>query len=209
MEEERDKALRILLNPDSLRRYDPWDLKVYALLEIFRDYATKMQMVDFRLSGVAVSTSSIIYKLKAGRIFYKARESRPEVPVLGGPAIEIQPSYPVELGAGDMDELMEAFREMVSQLLNQKGMEGPKSIEPIDAPIISETLMLEELINYKKAILERLKEGSLAFYELVRGMDAVEVVRMFLSLLLLAHEGSVCVNTDLMLELPGQGCAEF
>ncbi|MCL4344172.1 MAG: hypothetical protein JRN26_02585 [Nitrososphaerota archaeon] len=209
MEEERDKALRILLNPDSLHRYDPWDLKVYALLEIFRDYATKMQMVDFRLSGVAVSTSSIIYKLKAGRIFYKVRESRPEVPLLEGPAIDIQPSYPVELSAGDVDELMEAFREMVSQLLSQKGMEGPKSIEPIDAPIISETLMLEELMNYKKTILERLKGGSMAFYELVRGMDAIDVVRMFLSLLLLAHEGSICVNSELMLELPNQGCADF
>lgn len=208
MEEERDRALRILLNPDSLRRYDPWELKVYALLEIFRDYATKMQMVDFRLSGVAVSTSSIIYKLKASRIFYKARESRPELPGLEGPVIEIQPSYPVELSAGDLDELMEAFREMVSQLLNQRGMEGPKSIEPIDAPIISETIMLEELVNYKKMILERLKGGHLTFYDLVSGMSVTDVVRMFLSLLLLAHEGSVCVNEELMLELADHGCAE-
>ncbi len=209
MEEERDKALRILLNPDSLRRYDPWDLKVYALLEIFRDYATKMQMVDFRLSGVAVSTSSIIYKLKAGRIFYKVRESKQEAPPFEGPAIDIQPSYPVELGAGDIDELMEAFREMVSQLLSQGGIEGPKSIEPIDAPIISETLMLEELANYKKIILERLKGGAMDFYELIKGMSVVETIRAFLSLLLMAHEGSVCVNSELMLGLPNPGCSEF
>ncbi|MEM0122930.1 MAG: hypothetical protein QXI38_00315 [Conexivisphaerales archaeon] len=209
MEEERDKALRILLNPDSLRRYDPWNLKVYVLLEIFRDYATKMQMVDFRLSGVAVSTSSIIYKLKAGRIFYKAKESRPGAPIFEGPAIDIQPSYPVELSTGDIDELMEAFREMVSQLLNQKGMEGPKSIEPIDVSVISETLMLEELMSYKKTILERLKGGSIAFYELIRGMSVIDVIRIFLSLLILAHEGSVCINDELKLELPNPGCAEF
>ncbi len=206
MEEERDKALRILLNPDSLRRYDPWDLKIYALLEIFRDYATKMQMVDFRLSGVAVSTSSIIYKLKASRIFYKVKEPRQAVPPLDEPSISIQPSYPVELGVGDIDELMEAFRELVSQLLSQSGMEGPKSIEPIEAPLISETLMLEELTNYRKMILERLKAGPVDFYDLVKGMDIADVVRVFLSLLLLAHEGSVCINGELMLEPPNPEC---
>jgi len=206
MEEEREKALRILLNPDSLRRYDPWDLKIYVLLEIFRDYVAKMQMVDFRLSGVAISTSSIIYKLKASRIFYKVKEPRQGAPPLEEPQINLQPSYPVELGVGDIDELMEAFRELVSQLLSQREIEVPKSIEPIEAPLISETLLLEELASYRKMILEKLSAGPVDFYELVKGMDIIDVVRVFLTLLVLAHEGSVCINGELKLELPNPGC---
>ena len=206
MEEEREKALRILLNPDSLRRYDPWDLKIYVLLEIFRDYLAKMQMVDFRLSGVAISTSSIIYKLKASRIFYKVKEPRQGAPPLEGPQINLQPSYPVELGVANIDELMEAFRELVSQLLSQREVEVPKSIEPIEAPLISETLLLEELASYRKMILEKLSAGPVDFYELVKGMGIIDVVRVFLTLLVLAHEGSVCINGELMLELPNPGC---
>ncbi len=197
---EISDGIKILLNPDLVRRLNPWEFKVYVLLELFKKYLEETRMTDFRLSGIAVSTSSLIYEMKVKKMFYepKKRELRKsEAPL--DIEVNLQPYIPLEIPIADLDELIEAFKEMIKELTNKQSL-IPKGIEPSLLPVINETLVLESLKKYENLVLSILKnKGKASLYEIIKVNNALEAIRMFLAILLLLSDGKIDVNEDLQI----------
>ncbi len=194
LSEENDEAIRILLNPDRLRRLDPWQLKVYVLLDVFRKYVLGMELKDFRISGIAVSTSSIIYKLKATRMFYRPRPRQATQMAQGVPEL-LHEAYAAEVRVGDVGELVEAFKELIDEIAGRKA--GTKGIEPLVIMPTSEEEMLKVIESYMNYVIEAVKVGPVSFYDIFKGKDMLEAVRVFLAVLFLLSEGKIEVDDDL------------
>jgi len=82
--DEISGSIRVLLNPDLVKRLNPWELKIYVLLELFKKYLEESKLADFRLSGIAISTSSLIYEMKVKKILYEPKrrdQVKEEVPL--------------------------------------------------------------------------------------------------------------------------------
>ncbi|MDP8023240.1 MAG: hypothetical protein ACP5LF_02820 [Nitrososphaeria archaeon] len=192
--------IKVLLNPDLVRRLNPWELKVYVLLELFKKYLEETKLTDFRLSGIAVSTSSLIYEMKVKKLFYepkKREQQRGEISL--NVDVNLQPYIPLEIPVADLDELIEAFKEMIRELSNRQDL-IPKGIEPSSLPVINETLVLETLKKYENIVIAILKEkGKSSIYEIIKGSNPLEIIRMFLAILLLLSDGKIDIDENLQI----------
>ncbi len=192
--------IKVLLNPDLVRRLNPWELKVYVLLELFKKYLEETKLTDFRLSGIAVSTSSLIYEMKVKKLFYepkKREQQRGEISL--NVDVNLQPYIPLEIPVADLDELIEAFKEMIRELSNRQDL-IPKGIEPSSLPVINETLVLETLKKYENIVIAILKEkGKSSIYEIIKGNNPLEIIRMFLAILLLLSDGKIDIDENLQI----------
>ncbi len=192
--------IKILLNPDLVKRLNPWELKVYVLLELFKKYIEETKLTDFRLSGIAVSTSSLIYEMKVKKLFYepkKREQQRNEISL--NVDVNLQPYIPLEIPVADLDELIEAFKEMIKEFSNRQDL-IPKGIEPSSLPVINETLVLETLKKYEDIVIAILKEkGKSSLYEIIKGGNSLEIIRMFLAILLLLSDGKIDIDENLQI----------
>ncbi len=204
---EKGADIKVLLNPDLVRRLNPWELKVYILLELFRKYLESMKLVDFRLSGVALSTSSLIYELKAKRILYEPRhEARQRAQEEA--RIDLRPYVLIEVPSTDLNELVEAFRELVSELARSQ-LSIPKAIEPSEVPLVGELSVLEAIKKYEDEVIAMLeREGRRSLYDLLSGRSALEVIRYFLAVLFLLSEGRIDISESLEIFIPEKGSAQ-
>lgn len=198
MSADDEDAIRILLNPERLRKMDPWQLKVYVLLDVFRRYVLGMEIKDFRASGIAISTSSIIYKLKALRMFYRPRQRQAPGGDLG-PELSLSAAYPAEVRVADMGELVEALKELIDEIT--RGRAEVKGIEPLEVAPSGEEEALRAIEAYMQEVLEALKRGPVNLYDLLRGRERLEAVRVFLAVLFLLSDGLVLIDEGLNMRL--------
>jgi len=198
-------SIRVLLNPDLVKRLNPWELKIYVLLELFKKYLEEAKSADFRLSGIAISTSSLIYEMKVKKILYepKRREQvKEEIPL--NINVSLQPYVPLEIPVVDLDELIEAFKEMIKALTKRQEM-IPRGIEPSSLPVINETLAVEIIKKYENFVLSLLKEkGKSSIYDILKGKTPLEVIRVFLAILLLLSDKKIEIDETMNLFLSKQ-----
>jgi chromatin segregation and condensation protein Rec8/ScpA/Scc1 (kleisin family) len=198
-------SIRVLLNPDLVKRLNPWELKIYVLLELFKKYLEEAKSADFRLSGIAISTSSLIYEMKVKKILYepKRREQvKEEIPL--NINVSLQPYVPLEIPVVDLDELIEAFKEMIKALTKRQEM-IPRGIEPSSLPVINETLAIEIIKKYESFVLSLLKEkGKSSIYDILKGKTPLEVIRVFLAILLLLSDKKIEIDETMNLFLSKQ-----
>jgi chromatin segregation and condensation protein Rec8/ScpA/Scc1 (kleisin family) len=198
-------SIRVLLNPDLVKRLNPWELKIYVLLELFKKYLEEAKSADFRLSGIAISTSSLIYEMKVKKILYepKRREQvKEEIPL--NINVSLQPYVPLEIPVVDLDELIEAFKEMIKALKKRQEM-IPRGIEPSSLPVINETLAIEIIKKYENFVLSLLKEkGKSSIYDILKGKTPLEVIRVFLAILLLLSDKKIEIDETMNLFLSKQ-----
>jgi chromatin segregation and condensation protein Rec8/ScpA/Scc1 (kleisin family) len=198
-------SIRVLLNPDLVKRLNPWELKIYVLLELFKKYLEEAKSADFRLSGIAISTSSLIYEMKVKKILYepKRREQvKEEIPL--NINVSLQPYVPLEIPVVDLDELIEAFKEMIKVLTKRQEM-IPRGIEPSSLPVINETLAIEIIKKYENFVLSLLKEkGKSSIYDILKGKTPLEVIRVFLAILLLLSDKKIEIDETMNLFLSKQ-----
>jgi chromatin segregation and condensation protein Rec8/ScpA/Scc1 (kleisin family) len=198
-------SIRVLLNPDLVKRLNPWELKIYVLLELFKKYLEEAKSADFRLSGIAISTSSLIYEMKVKKILYepKRREQvKEEIPF--NINVSLQPYVPLEIPVVDLDELIEAFKEMIKALTKRQEM-IPRGIEPSSLPVINETLAIEIIKKYENFVLSLLKEkGKSSIYDILKGKTPLEVIRVFLAILLLLSDKKIEIDETMNLFLSKQ-----
>jgi len=198
-------SIRVLLNPDLVKRLNPWELKIYVLLELFKKYLEEAKSADFRLSGIAISTSSLIYEMKVKKILYepKRREQvKEEIPL--NINVSLQPYVPLEIPVIDLDELIKAFKEMIKALTKRQEM-IPRGIEPSSLPVINETLAIEIIKKYENFVLSLLKEkGKSSIYDILKGKTPLEVIRVFLAILLLLSDKKIEIDETMNLFLSKQ-----
>lgn len=201
--EDGSSAIKILLNPDLLRRYDPWKLSVNDLLQLFYDYLLELPLIDFRVTGLALNTSSLIYKFKAQRLFYEPSTYRKPTFELDYPLKELMAPYATEFPITDMNELLEAFRDLLKELEREGPISHPQAIEPASIPLLDEKSELEIIKPLEEMILNKLATvGHISFYDLIKGMDALNVIRHFFALLYLITAGQIEIAEGLEIILP-------
>lgn len=193
----------ILFNLSKLKHTRPWDVNVAPLLRLLLSEIRRRGYVDFVASGIALLTSSVIYRMQAEslfrsyaeekRVFQRASEEKPITP----PPIRLP--FRKQPLVASIDELISALAEVLraEEELAQSRASKPVLPEPVEAvPPPDEFFVyledrMEELLQKIKLMLGG--KGIIAFSKLVEASSRKELARIFLLLLFLATRGDVAL----------------
>ncbi|MDG6928941.1 MAG: hypothetical protein JRN39_03660 [Nitrososphaerota archaeon] len=199
-EPSRDDSVRLLLNPNLALRQKPWDVSIHLLLQRFLDFLMERPIMDMRLSGLALLTSSIIYKLKVEQLFYEeGRTARKRVSDLEEPVEVLRMPFRLQPPVSDMSDLISALESLLREMEKPTADEHDTSIfrPALEAQVIEKDTITEVIQEYSVSVLERLRDrAQLGFSELAAGADWVETVRLFIVILFLAHQGKVVLTQE-------------
>ncbi|MFB0501671.1 MAG: hypothetical protein ACETVP_04310 [Candidatus Bathyarchaeia archaeon] len=187
----------VLFELHKLRRVRPWDVNISFLLSSFLNEMEKRGDVDFRASGVALDSSSLIYLMKS-KLLLKLEE--PPAPPKSPPDFLPPPLFlPLryELTSTTIEHLLEALDEVLKgeQSLALKPRlkpvlpPPPEFLPPVDLYLMEIEKQMEQL--YRS--LSRVADGSrlIVFSKVVAGLEKLEAVKTFIVLLFLAQAGKV------------------
>ncbi|MFL6391779.1 MAG: chromosome segregation protein ScpA [Nitrososphaeraceae archaeon] len=198
-----EPPLSLLFNPSLLTtKKNVWDIDVTMLLDTLLKLINTTGKKDLRVCGIAILSSSIIYRLKVESIFRLEKiamqrkgvddhQLQQPVPDLNPVEIpfRIESTYPVSL-----EELLHVLENMISELANPRPKKKQLKLEPV------ETFDFDQYIIKFEHILQRYEDmifdivtadGEAIFKILVAKMKPIEIVRCFIAVLYLATKGKV------------------
>ncbi|MFL6380499.1 MAG: chromosome segregation protein ScpA [Nitrososphaeraceae archaeon] len=198
-----EPPLSLLFNPSLLTtKKNVWDIDVTMLLDTLLKLINTTGKKDLRVCGIAILSSSIIYRLKVESIFRLEKiamqrkgvddhQLQQPVPDLNPVEIpfRIESTYPVSL-----EELLHVLENMISELANPRPKKKQLKLEPV------ETFDFDQYIIKFEHILQRYEDmifdivtadGEAIFKILVAKMEPIEIVRCFIAVLYLAMKGKV------------------
>jgi len=168
-------------------------------LQQLRSYAERLGR-PLPLYGLAVRSSSLIYRLKVETLFEEPAKRRapPRASSLAPPPILDRLSMPFrrEPALVSVEELLAALEELLRE--EPSAPQAPRALEPLEQPQPQE-LLSASLARHLQELRLRILElsgvrGELLFSQLVAGLGAQEAARAFLCLLFLAQEGAVLLE---------------
>lgn len=195
----REDAIRILLNPNIALRQKPWDLNIQLLLEKFLEYLKEKPVTDMRLSGLALITSSLIYKLKVEHLFYEEeRYTRKRVSELVEPIEVLKMPFRLQPPVSDISDLISALQSLLIEMQQSREIRERNPFQPgIEQQVIERENITTMIEVYSTKVLEKLKEsGQISLFDLLEKKDWIEMVRLFITVLYLAHTQKIVVNQD-------------
>ena len=187
----------ILFELHKLRRVRPWNVNIAFLLTSFLEEMEKRGDIDFRASGVALESSSLIYLVKS-KLLLKLEE--PPAPPKPPPDFLPPPLFlPLryELTSTTIQHLLEALDEVLKgerSLALKPRLEPvlpppPEFLPPIDLYLMEIEKKMQRL--YHSLLRFADKERLIIFSKVVAGMEKLETVKTFIVLLFLAQAGKV------------------
>src|ERR671928_864048 len=199
-----EPPLSLLFNPSLLTtKKDVWDIDVTMLLNMLLKLINTTGKKDLRICGIAILSSSIIYRLKVESIFrlekiamqrkgvVEDHRSQQPIPDLNPVEIpfRIESTYPVSL-----EDLLQVLENMISELANPKPKKKQLDLEPVETFDFDQYLIKFEHIlqRYENMIFDIVSaDGEAIFKILVAKMAPIEIVRCFIAVLYLAMKGKV------------------
>lgn len=198
-----EPPLNLLFNPSLLTaKKDVWDINVTMLLEMLLHLINMTGKKDLRICGIAILSSSIIYRLKVESIFRLEKiamqrkgldDHRLQQPIPDLNAVEIpfriESTYPVSL-----EDLLSVLENMISELANPRQKKKQLRLEPVETFNFDQYLVKFEQIlqRYEDMIFDIINADGMAMFKmLVKKMKPIEVVRYFIAMLYLAMKGRV------------------
>lgn len=199
-----EPPLNLLFNPSLLTaKKDVWDINVTMLLEMLLHLINMTGKKDLRICGIAILSSSIIYRLKVESIFRLEKiamqrkglddDHRLQQPIPDLNAVEIpfriESTYPVSL-----EDLLSVLENMISELANPRQKKKQLRLEPVETFNFDQYLVKFEQIlqRYEDMIFDIINADGMAMFKmLVKKMEPIEVVRYFIAMLYLAMQGRV------------------
>ena len=188
---------QILFETHKLAKAKPWSINISFLLDSFLEEMTKLGEVDFRASGVALDSSSLIYLMKSRLLLKLEDPPKPPRPVADftPPPIFLPLRY--ELTSTTFEQLLEALD---SALKAEKLPPSPIRLEP-PLPSIDEIIPqfdrymaeIEDLMdNLYTNIVSLLGEKPyIVFQALIEDQDPLQTIQTFILLLFLAQKGRI------------------
>jgi chromatin segregation and condensation protein Rec8/ScpA/Scc1 (kleisin family) len=189
--------LSVLFEIHRLEKIIPWDVNISFLLTTFLEEMEHRGEIDFRASGVALESSTIIYLMKS-KLLLKLEEPPPppkSPPDFLPPPMFLPLRY--ELSSTTLENLLNVLDEVL------KGERiGPSPLQP-PPPLLSPLeiipsvdLYLVEIETRMKSLYSQLcllasKAELVAFSKLVAGLERLEAVKTFIVLLFLAQRGKI------------------
>jgi segregation and condensation protein A len=200
--------LNLLFNPSILNKKDVWDVDISILLELLLTLINKSEKKDLRLCGLALLTSSIIYRLKVESIFNLEKiamqkkevlqnyEAQTPIPELNGLQIPYrhESMYPVSV-----EDLLTVLENLLQEIDNSRLKNKDMRLEPLESFVNFNDYLLkfeEQLEAYEKSIMSLLCASgkNISFYEIISSKESIEAIRYFIALLYLATKGKVLLE---------------
>ena len=197
--------INVLFNPSLVSKKGIWSINISYLLELFIKILESMKKKDLRLCGIAVLSSSIIFRIKVESIFileriaeksrYTSVNDVKEIKTMINNNVNIlampyrhEATYDITL-----EELLTILSNIVQRISTSK--ENAISIEPIDYYDDSHLIDLESVIGeYKQRLYTTLNGKDILFNEFVSGLDPLDVARYFIAMLHLCMEGKISIE---------------
>jgi chromatin segregation and condensation protein Rec8/ScpA/Scc1 (kleisin family) len=189
--------LSILFEIHRLEKIMPWDVNISFLLTTFLEEMEQRGEIDFRASGVALESSSIIYLMKS-KLLLKLEEPPPppkSPPDFLPPPMFLPLRY--ELSSTTLESLLDVLDEVLrGERLGPSLPTPPPPVLPTPEIIPSVDLYLVEIETRMKTLYRQLwrlagKEELVGFSKLVTGLEKLEAVKTFIVLLFLAQRGKI------------------
>jgi segregation and condensation protein A len=193
--------LDLLFNPSVLSKKDVWEIDVSLLLEMLLNLINNSGKKDLRMCGIAVLSSSLIYRLKVESILRLEKISKTKKgieivdikPIPNLKPIEIpfriEPTYPVTL-----EELLHVLENMINGLANPKPNRNQLNLESVETFNFDEYLVKFEKIlqSYEDMIFDIVAaDKCVEFKNLTLKMNSIEMVRCFVAILYLAMKRKI------------------
>jgi len=189
--------LNLLFELHKLQKIVPWDINISFLLSSFLGEMEKRGEVDFRASGVALDSSATIYLMKS-KLLLKLEEPPPppkSPPDFLPPPLFLPLRY--ELTSTTIQHLLDVLDEVLKgeRLFRLEARQEvdlltpPEILPPIDLYLME----IEERMNRLYDRLVRMAgEGRLVVFSgVVAGLERLEAIKTFITLLFLAQAGRV------------------
>jgi chromatin segregation and condensation protein Rec8/ScpA/Scc1 (kleisin family) len=187
----------ILFELHKLQKILPWDISISFLLTSFLGEMEKRGEIDFRASGMALDSSTTIYLMKS-KLPLKLEEPPPSPkppPDYLPPPLLIPLRY--ELTSTTIQHLLSVLDETLKgeRLFDLKPPPGPIPPPPSEIlPPIDQYLMEieEQMVNLYRRLLQLASRGKLiVFSQILAGLERLEAIKRFITLLFLAQNGKV------------------
>ena len=114
------EPVNILFNPSSVIKKDVWDIDLIQILNLLKKILEKTGRKDLKVAGMAVLSSSLIYRMKVESIFALQKAAMEKKPMHQRTDIDIElidipyrheSTYPVSL-----DDLLAYYRTSLARL---------------------------------------------------------------------------------------------
>jgi len=194
--------ISILFDVVKLQKTHPWDIDLRSLLEMIVTEIRRAGHIEFEASGVALLSSAIIYRRKSELLLKleeppKPPEQKEIIPTILPVAINL----PVMAAHGkiSLSELAQALMEAISAQMSEKG-EG-EVLEEFPPLLERPDEFMTNLEKHMGELLERIQDllkgkDLVSFSFVTNGMDLIEAIRTFITLLFLASGGAICIQQD-------------
>ena len=189
--------LNVLFELHKLQRIAPWEINISFLLASFLNEMEQRGEIDFRASGVALDSSATIYLMKS-KLLLKLEEPPPppkSLPDFLPPPLLMPLRY--ELTSTTVQHLLDVLDEVLKgERLFKSVPKHEQFLLPLREIIPSVDLYLVEIEERMSRLFERLlhfaqKEKLIVFSSVVAGLDRLEAVKTFITLLFLAQAGQI------------------
>ena len=187
----------VLFELHRLQKILPWDVNISFLLTSFLEEMERRGEIDFRASGMALDSSATIYLMKSKLLLMLEEPPPPpkSLPDFLPPPLLIPLRY--ELTSTTIQQLLTVLDEALKS-------EGPYELKlptepapppPLEIlPPIDRYLMEieQEMNNLHERLLQLAATGKLIiFSQITAGLDRLEAIKRFITLLFLAQRGRV------------------
>ena len=204
MSEEQNLSIssapvNILFNPLSDAKKEVWEIDLIQILNLLIKILEKSGKKDLRVAGMAVLSSSLIYRMKVESIFALQRAAMEKKPLKQRTDIDVElidipyrheSTYPVSL-----DDLLGLLQNLIGTIANPQSRRNKQvEIEPIEPPDFQEYFIsLESIIGkYENLIIRKITpEGWGLLQNIIIDLDEVDSIRCFFAILFLARDQKI------------------
>ena len=193
------EPVNILFSPSSAIKKDVWEIDLIQILNLLIKILEKTGKKDLKVAGMAVLSSSLIYRMKVESIFALQKAAMEKKPMRQRTDVDIElidipyrheSTYPVSL-----DDLLGLLQNLIGTIANPQSRRNKQlEIEPIEAPDFQEYFTsLESIIGkYEDLVMNKISKAGFGFLQdIIAELDQMDSIRCFFATLFLARDQKV------------------
>ena len=193
------EPINVLFDTKAVVKKDVWEIDLIQILNLLTKILEKTGSKDLKVAGMAVLSSSLIYRMKVESIFALQKVAMDKKPSVQRTDVDIElidipyrheSTYPVSL-----DDLLGLLQNLIGTIANPRSRRNRKlEIEPIEVPDFQEFFIsLESIIGkYEDLIMKKIANtGFGLLQDIIAELDQVDSIRCFFAVLFLARDQKV------------------
>ncbi len=193
------EPINVLFDTKAVVKKDVWEIDLIQILNLLTKILEKTGSKDLKVAGMAVLSSSLIYRMKVESIFALQKVAMDKKPSVQRTDVDIElidipyrheSTYPVSL-----DDLLGLLQNLIGTIANPRSRRNRKlEIEPIEVPDFQEFFIsLESIIGkYEDLIMKKIANTGVGLLQdIIAELDQVDSIRCFFAVLFLARDQKV------------------